>query len=99
MRRPFRARPPSSIILGEKGARSEIDRVFALAADPEPATRAAALGALSKLAGEADLPRLVAMLETATDGDDIVRTFRTRSPPRPGRTPIRRSAASPSSGS
>jgi HEAT repeat protein len=59
-------------ILGEKGARTETGRVFALAADPEPATRAAALGALAKLAGETDLPRLVGMLETATDGDDIV---------------------------
>jgi HEAT repeat protein len=59
-------------LLGEKGARSEIERIFALAADPDPATRAAALGALARLAGEADLPRLVARLETATDGDDIL---------------------------
>ena len=60
-------------VLGEKGATQEIDRVFVLAADPEPATRAAALGALAKLAGESDLPRLVTMLEAATDADDIVR--------------------------
>ncbi|MGB8957999.1 MAG: family 16 glycoside hydrolase [Candidatus Aminicenantales bacterium] len=60
-------------IIGEKGAKPEIDRVFALASDPEPATRAAALGALAKLAGEENLPRLVDMLEKATDGDDIVR--------------------------
>jgi HEAT repeat protein len=60
-------------IIGEKGAKQEFDRVLALASDPEPLTRAAALGALAKLGGEADLPRLVAMLETATDGDDIVR--------------------------
>jgi len=60
-------------ILGKKGARGEIERVFALASDAEPATRAAALGALAKIAGEADLPRLVTLLETATDGDDIVR--------------------------
>ncbi len=59
-------------LLGEKGARSEMDRIFTLAADPEPATRAAALGALARLAGEADLPRLVARLETATDGDDVL---------------------------
>ena len=59
-------------ILGEKGARGEIDRVFALAADADPSTRAAALGALAKLAGEADLPRVVEMLEKATDADDIV---------------------------
>ena len=39
---------------------------------PEPVTRAAALGALAKLAVEADLPRLVGLLEKATDGDDIL---------------------------
>jgi HEAT repeat protein len=60
-------------VLGEKGARQEIDRVFVLAEDPEPAVRAAALGALAKITGEEDLPRLVAMLEKASDGDDIVR--------------------------
>ena len=60
-------------VIGEKGARGEIDRVFALASGPEPATRGAALGALAKLAGEADLPRLVALLEKATDSDDITR--------------------------
>ncbi|OGD18891.1 MAG: hypothetical protein A2W03_16850 [Candidatus Aminicenantes bacterium RBG_16_63_16] len=60
-------------VLGEKGARGEIDRVFVLAGDPEPALRAAALGALAKLAREKDLPRLVSMLETAIDGDDILR--------------------------
>jgi HEAT repeat protein len=60
-------------VLGEKGAREEIDRVFALAQDPEPAIRTAAVGALANLAGEKDLPRLVSMLETAIDGDDILR--------------------------
>jgi HEAT repeat protein len=60
-------------ILGEKGARSEVESVFALAADADPATRVAALGALAKLAGEQDLPRLVAMLEKATDADDALR--------------------------
>ena len=60
-------------IIGEKGAKQEFDRVFALASDPEPATRAALLGALAKLGGEQDLPRLVALLEKATDGDDVVR--------------------------
>jgi len=59
-------------VLGEKGARGEIEYVFRLAADPEPATRAAALGALAKLAGEFELPSLVAMLEKAADADDIV---------------------------
>ncbi len=63
-------------VLGEKGARGEIDLVFGLLSDdarPEPSTRAAAMGALAKLAGEAELPRLVAMLERATDADDIIR--------------------------
>ena len=59
-------------VVGEKGAKQEFDRVFALASDPEPATRGAALRALAKLAGEADLPRLVDLLEKATDSDDIV---------------------------
>jgi HEAT repeat protein len=60
-------------VLGEKGARQEIDRMFALAQDPEPAVRSAAVGALANLAGEKDLPRLVALLETANDGSDILR--------------------------
>jgi HEAT repeat protein len=59
-------------VIGEKGARGEIERIYALAAAPEPATRAAALGALARLAATADIPRLVAMLETATDSDDIL---------------------------
>jgi HEAT repeat protein len=59
-------------LLGEKGAHSQIERVFALAFDREPAVRAAALGSLAKLAAEDDLPRLVAMLEDATDVEDIV---------------------------
>jgi len=59
-------------LLGEKGWRSEFGRVFELAGDPDPATRAAAVGALAKLAGEGDLPDLVGLLEKATDADDIV---------------------------
>ena len=59
-------------VLGEKGAAAEIDRLFALAGDGEPATRAAAMGALAKLARETDLPRLAAMLEKATEADDVV---------------------------
>lgn len=60
-------------VVGEKGAREEIDRMFVLAQDPEPAVRSAAVGALANLAGEKDLPRLVSMLETTSDGDDILR--------------------------
>ncbi len=59
-------------ILGEKGARGEIDRVFALAGDPDRATRAAATVALAKLAGESDLPDLIGLLEEATEADDVV---------------------------
>ena len=59
-------------LLGEKGARSEFGRVLELAKDADPATRAAAMGALAKLAGEGDLPDLVGLLEKATDGEDIV---------------------------
>ncbi|HSD26039.1 MAG TPA: HEAT repeat domain-containing protein, partial [Vicinamibacteria bacterium] len=60
-------------VLGEKGARGEIDRMFRLAEDPDPAIRGAALSALGRLAGDAELPRLVPMLELATDANDIVR--------------------------
>ncbi len=60
-------------VLGEKGARQEIDRMFALAQDPEPAVRSAAVGALANLAGEKDLPRLISMLEATVDGNDILR--------------------------
>jgi HEAT repeat protein len=60
-------------LLGEKGARGEIDRMFALAGDPDPAVRAASMGTLAKLAAEKDLPRLIALLEKASDSDDTVR--------------------------
>ena len=60
-------------VLGEKGARGEIERVYRLAEDPDPAIREASLAALGQLAGDADLPRLVAMLEKASASDDVVR--------------------------
>ena len=60
-------------VLGEKGARGEIDRVFRLTEDADPAIRDASLRALANLAGDADLPRLVSMLEKATETDTIVR--------------------------
>jgi HEAT repeat protein len=59
-------------LLGEKGARGEFERIFALAADADAATRAAATGALAKLAGETDLPDLLGMLEKATDSEDVI---------------------------
>jgi HEAT repeat protein len=60
-------------VLGEKGARDQIERVYRLAEDPDPALREAALTALGHLAGDADLPRLVPMLEKAGEGNDVVR--------------------------
>ena len=60
-------------VLGEKGASSEIERVYGLTADADPAIRDASLRALAHLAGDADLPRLVAMLEKATETDTVVR--------------------------
>jgi hypothetical protein len=47
-------------VLGAKGAREKIERLFALAEDPSRPSRAAAFVALGRLAGEADLPRLAA---------------------------------------
>jgi HEAT repeat protein len=60
-------------VLGEKGAIGEIPRVFRLAEDADPAIRDASLRALAHLAGDPDLPRLVSMLEKATETDTIVR--------------------------
>jgi HEAT repeat protein len=61
--------PPGKValveVLGEKGARDQID--------PDAALREAALTALGHLAGDADLPRLVPMLEKASEGNDVVR--------------------------
>ena len=69
--------PPAKVVLiellGKKGARDEIERVYGLAEDPDPAIREAALVALANLAGDADLPRLVAMLEKASESDHVVR--------------------------
>jgi HEAT repeat protein len=60
-------------VLGGKGARDEIERVYRLVDDPDPHVSEAALRALGSLAGEADLPRLVSMLEAETASDRIVR--------------------------
>ncbi len=70
---PLPARVVLVEVLGEKGARGEVDRMFRLAEDKDPAIRGAALSALGKLATDADLPRLVPMLELATDSNDVVR--------------------------
>lgn len=59
-------------LLAEKGARGEFGRVFALAGDPDPATRAAATAALAELSGEGDLADLVGLLEKAAEADDVV---------------------------
>jgi len=70
---PLPARAILIEVLGEKGARDQIERVFRLGEDPEPAIRTASLGALARLAGDADLPRLVTMLEGASGASDRVR--------------------------
>jgi len=60
-------------VLGEKGASGEIESIYRLAEDADPALRDASLRALAHLVGDADLPRLVAMLEKAAETDTIVR--------------------------
>ncbi len=70
---PLPARAVLIEVLGEKGARGEVERMFRLAEDQDPAIRGAALSALGKLCGDAELPRLVPMLELATDASDVVR--------------------------
>ena len=60
-------------LLGEKRAREATATIYRLAGDTEPATREASLVALANLAGEADVPRLVEMLDKASGGDDVVR--------------------------
>jgi HEAT repeat protein len=60
-------------VLGEKGARDQTERLFDLCEEPEPATRTAALGALVRLAGDADVPRLVAMAQAAGEKRDRAR--------------------------
>ncbi len=59
-------------LLAEKGARGEFGRVFALAGDPDPATRASATAALAALSGEGDLADLVGLLEKAAEAEDVV---------------------------
>jgi HEAT repeat protein len=60
-------------VLGAKGAREEIERVIRLTEDPDPGLREAALVALGHLAADSDLPRLLSMLEKASEGNDVVR--------------------------
>jgi HEAT repeat protein len=70
---PLPAKAALIEVLGEKGARGEIERVFRLTEDADPTIREASLRALANLAEDADLPRLVSMLEKATESDTIVR--------------------------
>ena len=70
---PVPARAALIRVLGEKRAREAVGAVLRFAADSEPALREAALVALARLASEAEVPRLVAMLGEATAGDDVVR--------------------------
>ena len=60
-------------ILAEKGARDRVGLVFGQAASPEPAVRAAAMGALAKLAGERDISRLLELLSAAADSEETIR--------------------------
>jgi HEAT repeat protein len=60
-------------VLGEKRAREAFEPVLRLVRDTDPTLRAAALGALGNLAGEAEVPRLVAMLQPAGEGEEVVR--------------------------
>ena len=60
-------------VLGEKRARGEIERVYRLADDPDPAISEPSLRALADLATEADLSRLVSMLEKSSESDRVVR--------------------------
>ncbi len=59
-------------ILGEKGARGEIDLVFREVAGEKPEVRAAAVRALALLARTEDLPRLVDLLTAASTSGDVV---------------------------
>ncbi len=59
-------------ILGEKGAREEIDLVFREVKREEPDIRAAAGRALAKLAGSEDLTRLIGLLYGASTSEDTV---------------------------
>ena len=60
-------------VLGEKGARGEIERIYRLADDTDPAVSEPSLKALGGLATEADLPRLLSMLERSSESDRVVR--------------------------
>jgi HEAT repeat protein len=69
---PAEARAALVEILGEKGARGEIDLVFREIVREEPEVRAAAGRALALLAGEEDLPRLLGLLYEASTSEDVV---------------------------
>jgi HEAT repeat protein len=59
--------------LGEKGAREAFEPVLRLTEDPEAPVRETALAALGNIAGEAEIPKLVAMLDRTSAGDEVVR--------------------------
>jgi HEAT repeat protein len=69
---PPEARAALIDILGEKGARGEIDLVFREIVREEPEVRAAAGRALALLAGEEDLPRLLDLLDEASTSEEVV---------------------------
>jgi HEAT repeat protein len=59
-------------VLAEKGARDRINLVFGQAVSPEPVVRAAAVGALAKMADEKDLVRILGLLFSAADSEETV---------------------------
>ncbi len=54
-------------VIGAKSGRRYAARVFALTSDANPEVRAAAIGALSGVAGANDLPALLRLLETTNE--------------------------------
>ena len=61
-------------VIGAKSGRRYAARVFALTSDANPEVRAAAIGALSGVAGASDLPALLRLLETTNEAtliDDV----------------------------
>jgi len=70
---PMPAKAALIDVVAEKGSHEAAETVYRLAGDPDATVREAALGALVKVARDEDVPRLVAMLEKTTAGDEQVR--------------------------
>lgn len=70
---PMPAKAALVDVVAEKGSHAAAEVVYRLAGDPDAAVREAALAAVVKVARDEDVPRLVAMLEKTTAGDEQVR--------------------------